>query len=235
MARRRWIIPLAALGGVLLYRGLRKGSFQALADGFESFSVPAARLYDRSCSWPLQRFYTRLARDAIATVPSGRALDVGCGPGRLAVILAREAPGLTVTGLDISPGMIEVARRRAEAAGLAGRVHFDVGDVAAMPYPDERFDLVVSTFSLHHWKDPQRGLAEIRRVLKPGGQACIYDLADWALKATHHGVGLSRILASSPLERGPIDAVWKIGPVPLVVRYCLRRAKEPAETEGGGE
>jgi len=182
-----------------------------------------ARLYDLLFSSPIDGFYARIARRLTETIPSGQALDVGCGPGRLAVHLARQAPDLTVTGIDISPDMVELAKRRAEAAKLSDRVHFEVADVGALPFPDHQFDLVVSTMSLHHWRDPARGLTEIRRVLKASGQACIYDVADWILRLTHHGTGLAEVLAESPFASEASQPVWSVGPVPLVRSFCLGR------------
>jgi ubiquinone/menaquinone biosynthesis C-methylase UbiE len=112
--------------------------------------------------------YARVAGEVAAAHPGGKVLEVGSGPGRLAVRLAREAPGMTLTGVDISDAMVERAARRAAGAGLSERVRFEVGDVAALPISDGEFDGVVSTLSLHHWSDPDSGLDEIYRVLKPG-------------------------------------------------------------------
>jgi ubiquinone/menaquinone biosynthesis C-methylase UbiE len=91
------------------------------------------------------------------------------------MLIAEACPGWHVDGLDLSAGMIEVARRKAALAGLEGRVDFIVGDVADLPYPDGAFDLVVSTMSQHHWPDAAAGLRELRRVLRPGGRVWIYD------------------------------------------------------------
>ena len=72
-----------------------------------------------------------------------------------------------------------IARARANASrtrnGGERRPSFLVGDVAALPFPDESFDLVVSTMSMHHWADPTAGLAEIDRVLRPDARALIWD------------------------------------------------------------
>jgi ubiquinone/menaquinone biosynthesis C-methylase UbiE len=80
-----------------------------------------------------------------------------------------------VDGLDLEPRMIDHARQAAAAAGLADRVSFVVGDVAALPYRDASFDLIVSSMSQHHWPDARAGLRELRRVLTPGGRVWIYD------------------------------------------------------------
>ena len=71
--------------------------------------------------------------------------------------------------------MIPTARTLAAASPVAGRVTFVVGDVAALPYPDGSFDLVVSLLSQHHWPDVPAGLRELRRVVRPGGRIWIYD------------------------------------------------------------
>lgn len=82
---------------------------------------------------------------------------------------------------------------------------------------------VVSLAQLHHWPDPASGLAEVRRVLKPDGRAYIYDLADWILSLTHHGVRQSKIVGESPLALEAIEPVLSLGSVPLVTRFCLQR------------
>jgi SAM-dependent methyltransferase len=125
----------------------------------------------------LGSLYGRIAADVAAVAPDGaRVLEVGCGPGRLSIRLAREH-GLDVTGLDLDPAMIQRARANADRPGDGGerRPSFLVGDVASLPFPDGSFDLVVSTLSMHHWADPTAGLAEIGRVLRPGARALVWD------------------------------------------------------------
>jgi ubiquinone/menaquinone biosynthesis C-methylase UbiE len=106
----------------------------------------------------------------------GDAVDLGCGAGQLVMEMARKAPGLHVTGIDLSEQMLADARRSAQQAGLEERVDFRLGNVEEIPFPDQSLDLVISTFSLHHWTDPVKVLNEIDRVLKPGGAFYIFDL-----------------------------------------------------------
>jgi ubiquinone/menaquinone biosynthesis C-methylase UbiE len=136
-----------------------------------------ARAYDRLAGRAFGRLYARVAADVVAAglEPGSRVLDVGTGPGRVPIAIATAAPHLRVEGLDLLPEMIEQARRSATAAGLADRVAFTVGDVAALPYPDATFDLIVSSMSQHHWPDAAAGLRELGRVIRPGGRIWIYD------------------------------------------------------------
>jgi SAM-dependent methyltransferase len=133
--------------------------------------------YDALSRLLLGSFLGRIATDVAAVAPHGaRVLEVGCGPGRLSIRLAGQH-GLEVTGLDLDPAMIGRARANADRRGDHDqrRPSFLVGDVASLAFPDRSFDLVVSTLSMHHWADPTAGLAEIGRVLRPGGRALVWD------------------------------------------------------------
>lgn len=133
----------------------------------------AARRYDRT-AWLLRPLYRRITADIATGTPYGaRVLDLGTGPGHLLVALGRRRPDLELTGVDVSAAMIDVANRR--IAGLGGRVRAVTGDVAALPFPDQSFDLVVTSFSLHHWPDVPAAAAEIARVLRPDGHVGVYD------------------------------------------------------------
>jgi ubiquinone/menaquinone biosynthesis C-methylase UbiE len=106
----------------------------------------------------------------------GEAVDLGCGAGQLVIEMAQKAPGLHMTGIDLSEKMLDDARQSAQQVSLDDRVDFRLGNVEAIPYPDQSLDLVVSTVSLHHWTDPVKVLNEIDRVLKPDGAYYIFDL-----------------------------------------------------------
>ena len=124
-----------------------------------------------------------IAADIAGSAPArARVLEVGSGPGLLSTELAR-VHDLDVTGLDLDPAMVERARANAARSSVGGarQPTFVVGDVAALPFEDESFDRVVSTFSMHHWSDKEGGIEEIARVLAPGGRALIWDLKPGAL------------------------------------------------------
>jgi SAM-dependent methyltransferase len=149
--------------------------------------------------------------------------------------LAARAPEVHVTGVDISRDMVERARSLTTTSGVADRVEFHVGDVAALSFPDASFDVVVSTFSLHHWSDPADGLAEIYRVLRPGGVAVVYDLVDWVQGFGHGRASIAELVQASPLgdrQAWTRRITVKFGPIPLVYRAELRRDHLRA-TRGG--
>ena len=221
--KRIWLVPIVALVAALLYRN--RASLKRIYANIRAFDLPSAAMYDVLFASLLGGFYARVAEEVATARPSGTVLEVGSGPGQLAVLLARAAPDITLTGVDISPEMVDRAARRAEGAGLGGRVRLEVGDVGSLPFPDASFDAVVSTLSLHHWPDPARGLTEVHRVLKPGGEARIYDLAHWRWLPAHEGSRLDQLAAESPFGGGAVEVVRWPGSVPAFVLLRLRRSK----------
>jgi SAM-dependent methyltransferase len=211
---------------VLALRHRLRAYLEQASANVRDFDLPSAGAYDALVASVLEGFYARVTGEVAAAYPRGKLLEIGSGPGRLAVRLAREAPGMTLTGVDISDAMVERAARRAAGAGLSERVRFKVGDVAAMPLPDGEFDGVVSTLSLHHWPEPTHGLAEIHRVLKPGGEAQIYDLAHWLWLPAQGGNRLAQ-LAASLFGEGEVEVVRWPGSVPAFVMLLLRHQPLP--------
>ena len=119
--------------------------------------------------------YQRVTGDIAPVLSEGKVLDAGTGPGTLGREIARRQPRLQVYGIDLSEDMIRLAREHAKREQLEERVHFAIGDVAHLPYPDHYFDLVVSTISMHHWYELEQPLRDLYRVLRPGGRLWIYD------------------------------------------------------------
>ena len=114
--------------------------------------------------------HRRVARDIRAAVGDRAAsvLDIGAGPGDLLLEVRPLVPHAVLTGIEPSAAMREIAADRG-LAELDGRAE-------QLPLPDASVDVAVSTLSMHHWDDPARAFAEIRRVLRPGGEARIYDV-----------------------------------------------------------
>lgn len=143
----------------------------------EGIPWPGSVLYNALSSTAIfLRHYELVAHDVAhyGTMPC--ILDIGTGPGRLLLAIRKVLPEATLFGVDISPSMVAQARRNLAKGRQDNRIDVRVADASALPFTDNTFNCVVSTGSIHHWKDPTRALSEIYRTLKFGGHALIYDL-----------------------------------------------------------
>jgi SAM-dependent methyltransferase len=116
-----------------------------------------------------------LVQRFVDSVPAGaaRILDVACGPGIITAALAPRAR--EVVAFDLTPEMLTKARQRCAGAGLSN-VRFREGSASALPFPDASFDAVVTRLSIHHFQAPQGPMAEMARVLEPGGTLVLADV-----------------------------------------------------------
>ncbi len=118
---------------------------------------------------------SRLVR-MLATAKPGTVLDVATGTGDLAIAIAR-AGRCSVTGIDISEGMLEAGIAKVGRLGLKERVTLRKGDAESIPFPDAHFDAVTVAFGVRNFGDLAAGLREMRRVLKPGGVMLILEFS----------------------------------------------------------
>jgi ubiquinone/menaquinone biosynthesis C-methylase UbiE len=151
-------------------------------------------LYDPVVAWTTREQTCKSALLDGAALQSGqRVLDVGCGTGTLACMAAQRVPGVEMYGLDGDPAILEQARRKAAARGVA--IRFMHGMSFQLPFPDEYFDSVLSSLFFHHINHGTKHgtLAEILRILKPGGRL---HVADWGaaqdvlMRAAYLGIQL---------------------------------------------
>ena len=106
----------------------------------------------------------------------GRIIDVGCGPGATALVLAERFPNSQVLGVDLSEPLLRIATQHAQDAAMGERVRFEKVDAHELPYDDDSFDVALTLNTVHLVTDPVRTLNEIERVLAPGGFVFIADL-----------------------------------------------------------
>ena len=175
-----------------------KASYQALGGGFASLydgiitrSTPIGKLMD-SLAWGLDAsLAAKWIDDALAPIPEdfkGSLLEVPVGTGVLTVPVYRNLPDAQITCLDYSAEMMRNAERRAEALAVRN-VSFVQGDVGALPFEDESFDVVLSLNGFHAFPDKDAAFRETHRVLKKGGTFCgcfyiagEFKRTDWFVK-----------------------------------------------------
>jgi ubiquinone/menaquinone biosynthesis C-methylase UbiE len=180
------------------------------------FQGRPSRIYDLIARRLLRGVYRRLAADIAAVAPQGAALlDVGTGPGVLLVEVADSRPDLHVTGVDLSPDMVAAAQRNLQRFG--DRATARVANVTDLPFPDGSFDLIVSSFSMHHWDDPEAAAPELARVLRPGGRLYVYDFRFAPFQRLAAAASARSLFTREP----PHATVVRTGP-PLF-RGCIRQ------------
>lgn len=133
------------------------------------FSKDAAG-YDQSKRYDsLRESYPAIVAEALSS-PFGTMLDIGCGTGALLQMVQEKRKDARLFGVDLSEKMIQVAK-----AKLGERTDLRVSDSEKLPFPNKAFDLVMCTYSFHHYPNPGAVLLEMRRVLAPGGRLILAD------------------------------------------------------------
>jgi ubiquinone/menaquinone biosynthesis C-methylase UbiE len=158
-----------------------------------------AKWYTNNTGKTLDEF-TKLARRIADQLPRGSAvLEVAPGPGYFCIELAKLDQAKTgpysITGLDISHTFVEIASKKAAAAGVSA--DFRQGNVSSMPFADNTFDFLLCRAAFKNFGQPVRALEEMCRVLKPGGRGLIVDLRkDASMESINHeveGMGLNAV------------------------------------------
>ncbi|MCR5002735.1 MAG: bifunctional demethylmenaquinone methyltransferase/2-methoxy-6-polyprenyl-1,4-benzoquinol methylase UbiE [Bacteroidales bacterium] len=113
---------------------------------------------------------------AIKHIPGGKVLDIACGTGDFSIAIAKKTTA-TVTGFDLSAGMLKIMDEKVKAEGLDGRIETLQGDCEKMPFQDNSFDCVTIGFGIRNFEHREEALKEILRVLRPGGKLIILELS----------------------------------------------------------
>lgn len=163
--------------------------------------APAYDFMNRAMTLGIDRSWRRKVVKAATDTSPRSILDVATGTGDLAIQLARAAGGASVTGIDLSEGMLAVGRRKVAEAGLDRRVTLIQGDCLALPFPDGAFDTVTVAFGVRNFEHLDRGYAEMARVLRPGGKLIVLELS----------------VPTSPLVR-PFYRLYTRGIIPMLGR-----------------
>jgi ubiquinone/menaquinone biosynthesis C-methylase UbiE len=165
------LLPALAFGAFLrgaVVSNKAEEQRRLILDQFTRQAVPFAQMPAHSNDEA-----NRLLIDLAGVGPEDTVLDVACGPGLVACTLAGVARH--VTGIDLTPAMIEQARARQQSRGLTNLTWL-VGDAVPLPFPTAAFSVVVTRYSVHHFLDPRAVLAEMVRVCSPGGRVAVIDV-----------------------------------------------------------
>ncbi|ABB31405.1 menaquinone biosynthesis methyltransferase, putative [Geobacter metallireducens GS-15] len=146
----------------------------------EMFSDIAPR-YDflnRLLSFGIDRRWRRIAVQCARWSEGGKILDVATGTGDVALEIARQTPdSVSIIGIDITEGMVVLGREKVAQSPYARRITLEIAPCEAIPFPDNTFDSVTIAFGIRNVVDRRQGLAEMQRILKPGGRAVILEFS----------------------------------------------------------
>ena len=148
---------------------------------------PIAAMFDRISpkydalnhllSLNIDKMWRRKAAKAVSRSCPKTILDLATGTADLAIALAKHNPQAHIIGMDISEKMLEIGKEKVAKKNLENQIELQVGDAASLPFEDARFDAVTVAFGVRNFEDLDKGLSEISRVLKPGGQAVILEFS----------------------------------------------------------
>ena len=135
--------------------------------------APAYDFMNRAMTLGIDRWWRRRAVSTVKRHTQGDLLDVATGTGDFAILLHDRCQARSVTGIDLSEGMLAVARRKVQGR----RIAFEQGDCLALPYGDGTFDAVTVAFGVRNFADIAAGYGQMHRVLRPGGMVAVLELS----------------------------------------------------------
>ena len=139
--------------------------------------APAYDRLNHTLSLSVDRIWRRRVVRIVGRLHPRRVLDMATGTGDLAVMMARSIPEAHIKGVDLSEGMLDVARRKVTARGLDGRVVLDAGDAEHLHVADASVDVATVAFGVRNFGDLDAGLREMARTIKPGGKVVVLEFS----------------------------------------------------------
>ena len=142
--------------------------------------APAYDFMNRAMTLGIDRWWRRMAvkrvKRHLAGIKAPRLLDVATGTGDFALQLHQSLQPQSIVGIDLSQGMLEVARRKVADKGIA-TITFQQADCLELPFPDASFDAVTVAFGVRNFEALDQGYRQMLRVLRPGGMLCVVELS----------------------------------------------------------
>lgn len=138
--------------------------------------APTYDALNHRLSWNIDKYWRNKAIKHLAGKGPKLMLDIATGTGDFAILSAQRIQPELIIGADISEGMMAVGREKVSKLGLADKVKFVKEDCLNMSFPDNYFDSVMAAFGIRNFQELEKGLAEMCRVMKPGGHLCVLEL-----------------------------------------------------------
>lgn len=151
-------------------------SASPIAAMFDRISLKYDRL-NHLLSLNIDKMWRRKTAKVVAKSHPKTILDLATGTADLAIALAKRNPQAHIVGMDFSEKMLEIGKRKVAQQGLGKQIELRLGDAANLPFDDNSFDAVTVAFGVRNFEDLDKGLSEISRVLRPGGQATILEFS----------------------------------------------------------
>lgn len=155
------------------YKNSEKSKKEQVEGMFSSIS-PKYDALNRIMTLKMDTQWRKNVRKKVAEIQPLTILDVATGTGDLAIELTK-IPNAQITGLDLSSGMLVVGRKKIAELGLTNRIEMIQGDSENLPFDDETFDAVTVSFGVRNFENLEKGLSQIRRVLRPKGRLVVLE------------------------------------------------------------
>ena len=139
--------------------------------------APAYDFMNRAMTIGVDKWWRHVAVNKVALPKPVKILDLATGTGDLAIAVARRLPEASITGVDLSEKMLNIAARKIDESGLKQRIPLVQADGTALPFPDASFDCVTIAYGIRNFEDIEKGYREMLRVLKPGGIIVVLELS----------------------------------------------------------
>ncbi len=176
-----------------------------------------ASAYEKGTRMVIDSYYSHVAEEIVAHLPGGTILDIGTGPGYLPIEIAKKSSDVRIIGVDLNRKLIDMARSNAARACQSDRLQFKLGNAGRIEFEDSVFDMVISTGMLHSLKAPVKVIQEMYRVLKPGGEAWIFDPA-----RVSSGVDRKKWKASLNLRERFFLRLFQLSGLHRPIKICSR-------------
>lgn len=156
------------------YKDTSRNKKEQVEDMFDTISGNYDDL-NRVISLGIDQKWRKKVIQTVSNTNPNTVLDIATGTGDLALQFAKALPHAKITGLDLSEGMLSIARKKVENTSLEEKIEFLKGDSESLPFLENTFDAITVSFGIRNFQDLEKGLSEILRVLKPKGTFVILE------------------------------------------------------------